>query len=55
MGEANITKKRRVLEKFRLVWSMYDFDEESFKQYFRKNRDTFNALLKEISPMIKKN
>ena len=34
---------------------MYDDDEKSFKQYFRMNRDTFNALLKEISPTIKKN
>ena len=49
-----ILQKRETLGEFKLVRSMYDVDEESFKQYFRMNRDSFNALLKEISPMLRK-
>ena len=33
---------------------MYVEDSESFKQYFRMDRNTFSALLQEIAPLVEK-
>ena len=33
---------------------MYVEDSESFKQYFRMDRNTFFALLQEIAPLVEK-